>query len=317
MSIKNQRDKSSLHLNPIYGLAIAIGAVSSASIFIRFAQRDFPSLFIAAARLGIASLLLLPFFLRQDKTAFRNLVKKDFLFLGAAGLFLALHFASWIQSLEMTHVISSVVLVTTTPIWVSLISFFIFRERLNTVFYIGLVIAMAGVVVISSGDGFSLIPCMNVSSGKPCFSGTVITGNLLAIAGAICAAGYILCGKMVREKLNNLNYIFSVYLIASLVLLTVFMFLNKKPIEILRPEIGWVILVAIIPQLVGHSLINWSLGHLPASYVSLSLLGEPVGSTILALIFLREQPSVTQFTGAIVIVLGLLIATQIKGDQTF
>jgi drug/metabolite transporter (DMT)-like permease len=294
---------------------IAITAVSSASILIRFAQRDFPSLFIAAARLSIASLLLFPFFIKQVKSAFQKLGKRDYFFLGAAGLFLALHFASWIQSLEMTNVISSVVLVTTTPIWVSLISFFMFGERLNKLFYIGLVIAIAGVAIISSADGFSFFACMDVSTGKSCFSSSILAGNLLAIAGAICAAGYILCGKMVREKLNNLSYIFSVYLIASVFLVTAVLLFTREPIRIFRPEFGWVILVALIPQLIGHSLINWSLGHLPASYVSLSLLGEPVGSALLALVFLREQPSAMQFAGAIVIVLGLIIAAQPEGER--
>jgi drug/metabolite transporter (DMT)-like permease len=316
MSIKNMSEKSSHHLNPFLGLAIAIAAVSSASIMIRFAQRDFPTLFIASARLGIACLLLFPFFIRKDKSAFQSLTKRDFLTLGGAGLFLALHFASWIQSLEMTNVISSVVLVTTTPIWVSLISFFIFQERLNKLFYLGLVIAMTGVVIISAGEGYSFMACMDAAPSNPCLTSSNLGGNLLALTGAICAAGYILCGKMVRIKLDNLSYIFSVYLIASVVLITAALLFTSEKIMILRPEFGWVVLVAVIPQLIGHSLINWSLGHLPASYVSLSLLGEPVGSALLALVFLREQPSTLQFTGAFVIMLGLFIATKPVGEKT-
>jgi drug/metabolite transporter (DMT)-like permease len=316
MSIKKTHAKQFHHLNPILGLTIAIAAVSSASIMIRFAQRGFSSLFIASARLSIASLLLLPFYIQRDKSAFLSLIRKDYLYLGSAGLFLALHFASWIQSLEMTNVISSVVLVTTTPIWVSLISFFIFRERLNRLFYLGLVIAMAGVVVISAGDGVSFLPCMYDEPGETCLTSSSLAGNLLALTGAICAAGYILCGKMVRKKLDNLSYIFSVYMIASIVLITAVLLFTQEKIEILRPEIGWVILVAVIPQLIGHSLINWSLGHLPASYVSLSFLGEPVGSVLLALVFLQEQPSVIQTIGAIVIILGLILGTRPTGEIT-
>jgi drug/metabolite transporter (DMT)-like permease len=216
----------------------------------------------------------------------------------------------------MTNVISSVVLVTTTPIWVSLISFFIFQERLNKLFYLGLVIAMTGVVIISAGEGYSFMACMDAAPSNPCLTSSNLGGNLLALTGAICAAGYILCGKMVRIKLDNLSYIFSVYLIASVVLITAALLFTSEKIMILRPEFGWVVLVAVIPQLIGHSLINWSLGHLPASYVSLSLLGEPVGSALLALVFLREQPSTLQFTGAFVIMLGLFIATKPVGEKT-
>jgi len=316
MSIKNFREKLKIHLNPFFGLAIAIGAVSSASILIRFAQRDFSSIFIAAARMGIASLILLPYLIKHSRSAFWTLVKRDFLYLGAAGIFLALHFASWIQSLEMTNVISSVVLVTTTPIWVSLITYFVFHERLNKLIYIGLIVAMAGVVVISSGDGLSFISCTGALPGESCFSRSILVGNLLAVTGAICAAGYILCGKMVRQKLDNLSYISFVYLIASIVLIAAALAFSSKKIEIFKPEIGWVILVAILPQLIGHSMINWALGHLPASYVSLSLLGEPVGSALLAVVFLREQPSFMQFIGAIVIMLGLLIASHPVGKKS-
>lgn len=316
MSIKKTLEKHIHHINPFLGLTIAIAAISSASVMIRFAQRGFSSLFIASARLSIASLLLLPFFIRQDKSAIQSIKRKDFFYLGGAGLFLAMHFASWIQSLEMTNVISSVVLVTTTPIWVSLISFFVFRERLTRLFYLGLVIAMAGVVLISAGDGVSFLPCMNGTPENSCLSSESFTGNLLALSGAICAAGYILCGKMVREKLDNLSYIFLVYLIASVVLIISFLVVTREKIDILIPEFGWVALVAVIPQLIGHSLINWSLGHLPASYVSLSLLGEPVGSALLALMFLREQPSAMQTIGAIVIILGLIIATRLTSEKT-
>lgn len=315
MSIKNTLEKHIHHLNPYLGLAIAIAAVSSASIMIRFAQRDFPSLFIAAARLSIACLLLLPFFIRQDKSAILSLERKDYFYLGGAGLFLALHFASWIQSLEMTSVISSVVLVTTTPIWVSLISFYLFRERLNKIFYLGLIIAMAGVAIISVGDGYSLIPCKNAGLDNPCLTSSSLAGNLMALTGAVCAAGYILCGKMVREKLDNLSYVFLVYLVASMALITAWVLTQRNTPEIFRLEFGWVVLVAVIPQLIGHSMINWSLGHLPASYVSLSLLGEPVGSALLALVFLREQPSSMQIWGAIVIILGLFIATQPASEK--
>jgi drug/metabolite transporter (DMT)-like permease len=216
----------------------------------------------------------------------------------------------------MTNVISSVVLVTTTPIWVSLISFFIFRERLNRLFYLGLVIAMAGVVIISAGDGASFLPCMYDVPGETCLTSSSLAGNLLALTGAICAAGYILCGKLVRKKLDNLSYIFSVYMIASIVLITAVLLFTQDKLEILRPEFVWLILIAVIPQLIGHSLINWSLGHLPASYVSLSLLGEPVGSALLALVFLQEHPSVIQTIGAIVIILGLILGTRPTGEIT-
>lgn len=316
MSIKNTIKQYTHHLNPFLGLALAIAAVSSASIMIRVAQRNYSSMFIAAARLGIACFLLFPFFMKQDKSSIRSLKREDTLYLAGAGMFLALHFASWIQSLAMTNVISSVVLVTTTPIWVSLMSFFVFHERLNKLFYLGLAIATAGVVIISAGDYYSNLFRNDIAPDIQTLTSSSLTGNFLALAGAVCAAGYILCGKMVREKLDNLSYVFLVYLIASMALFVVWMLTGNEKVEIFRPEFGWVVLVAVIPQLIGHSLINWSLGHLPASYVSLSLLGEPLGSTLLALVFLREFPTPMQILGSIVIVLGLFMSTKPSGDKS-
>lgn len=305
-------------LDPAVGLVIAISAVSTASIFIRIAQGFFPSLFIAATRLGLASLFLLPFFIRQDKTSISRLSNREVVLLVISGIFLAMHFASWIKSLEITNVLSSVVLVTTTPIWVSLLSFWLYKERLKPVFYIGLVISFLGVVIIAAGDYFI--------NGKTLFSeaiklntlssGTSLAGNLLAIGGAIFAAGYIVCGKLLRKKLDNLTYVFLVYLCASIFLIFLLIVTHPMPVIVFQPAIGWVILIAIIPQLVGHSLINWSLGKLPASYVALSLLGEPVGSTVLAMFFLGEIPSDFQVMGSLLIITGLVLAVRPEVEKT-
>jgi drug/metabolite transporter (DMT)-like permease len=317
MSIKNSLEKFTKEINPITGLIIAIAAISTASVLIRFAQRGYSSLFIAAGRLSIASLVLLPFFLGHDKSAIKSLAKLDLLYLTGAGLFLALHFASWIRSLALTNVVSSVVLVTTTPIWVSLFSFFIFKEQLNRLFYIGLIVAFMGVTAIAfselcafSQSGFS---CQMPMSEE--LKGTSLQGNLLAILGAVCAAGYILCGKMVRDKLDNLSYVFIIYSIASIILIMAVIFKDQAHQEVSNPQFGWIILIALIPQLIGHSMINWSLGHLPASYVSLSLLGEPAGSTLLALVLLREYPTILQVIGSAVILLGLMVATNPAGTK--
>ena len=310
MSIKKNTKNFFSGLDPAIGLIIAITAVSTESILIRIAQKDYPSLFIAAARLGLASLFLLPFFIRQEKTSISRLGKRDIILLVISGIFLALHFASWIKSLEFTNVLSSVVLVTTTPIWVSLLSYLLYKERLKPVFYVGLVISFLGVVIIAAGDEFTRGRLLFTETIRlnTLLSGTSLAGNLLALIGAICAAGYIVCGKKLREKLDNLSYVFLVYLCASIFLIILLVVTNPLLPMVFHPAIGWVMLIAIIPQLVGHSLINWSLGKLPASYVALSLLGEPVGSTVLAMIILGEQPTVLQVAGSFMIITGLVLA---------
>lgn len=310
MSIMKHNKKAFQSVNPLIGLFIAIAAVSTASIFIRFAQTSYSSLTIAAFRLGISSLVLLPFFLAKSHKDIRSLNINDYGLLFLSGIFLSVHFASWIKSLEMTNVISSVVLVTTTPVWASLFALLFFREKLKGAFYIGLIISLAGGMIISVGDGCSvknfILDCQFMNTNPEGVS--INSGNLLALLGAICAAGYILCGKLLRPKLNNLTYVFLVYLIASILLFSGQIIFEGFEAVILRPEFIWIIFIALIPQLIGHSLINWALGHLPSSYVSLSLLGEPIGSTVLAALFLGELPSKVQIAGAVILILGIYVA---------
>lgn len=308
----NRLPQQKLKIEHLAGLGVAILAVSTASIMIRFAQATFSSLTIAAFRLGIASLALAPFYLKKKKRNLQPLSINDAIILMFSGVLLAAHFASWIKSLEMTNVISSVVLGTTTPIWVSLLSFILLNEKLKSIFYAGLLVSLTGVIVISLSDMCDIyqfkVTC-EVNSPH-IFSSDSAKGNLLALTGAFCAAGYILCGKKLRLKLTNLSYIFPVYVIASLLLIFGILILEEFPIRIIQLNFIWIVLIAIIPQLVGHSLINWSLGHFPASYVSLALLGEPVGSALLALIFLGDKPMMLQILGSIMVLLGIIIASR-------
>lgn len=300
-----------IQFNAVARLLAAVSAVSTASIFIRFAQKTYTSLFIAAGRLGIASLILLPFFVVKWKSVRGKINKGDIRLLILSGVFLAAHFASWIKSLELTNVNSSVVLVTTTPLWVSLFSFFLFHERLGRRFYIGLTIAFCGVVLILIGGACSF---GRVSAG--CLSEQIsvnaipiFRGNLLAVIGAVSAAVYILCGKKVRKNIDNLSYVFIVYSIASIILTVLCFNLERGKTPSLNSDFLWIVLLAVIPQLIGHTMINKSLGYLPASYVSLSLLGEPVGATLLAVAILGEIPSGLQILGSVIVLSGLLLAT--------
>lgn len=312
MSIKKNNPLPICSVNPSLGLLVAISAVSTASIFIRFAQGAYPSIVIAVFRLGLSSLILLPIYILKSNRTFQRLSGKEIFLIFISGFFLAAHFASWIYSLEMTNVLSSVVLVTTTPVWVSLFSFLLLKERLSSTFYLGLLVSLLGVIIISAGS-----ICNYNKSGLNCPVNQILSGgddglagNLLALLGAVFAAGYILCGKRLRPKINNLSYIFLVYSTASVFLIFSAILTGNMEEEFFRPEFKWLILLALIPQLIGHSLLNLSLGHLPASYVSISLLGEPVGSAILAYLILDEMPTVIQIAGAILVIAGIYTAVR-------
>jgi len=283
-------------------LPLAILAISTASIFIRFAQESMSSLVIATYRLTFASLILMPFMIGKTIRSLKDLGNKEYLLLAASGLFLAMHFLVWIVSLEYTSIVASVVLVTTTPIWVSIFSPYFTGDKPSRKFWLGLIVAMAGVIVISfAGNSDSNGFRVDIFDQR-------LLGNGLALLGAVCAAFYVLIGKIMRNTLDNPVYTFSVYSTASIALLSATILLPTQSLAIQSSDLGWLLLLALIPQLIGHSLINRFLGSLPAHEVSLFLLGEPVGSALLAMVLLQEIPTLIEVTGSVIILIGIIIA---------
>ena len=295
-------------------LLIAIIAISSASLLIRSAQQTFSSLFIAAARLLIAGVFLTPIQFKKKIQELRNFHLAGWLSIFLSSIFLAFHFIFWISSLETTSVISSVVLVTTTPIWVALLSPYLLDEKLTKQFYLGLLIAFFGIIALVMSSVCSIgAQALICNFQDELFQNSALFGSMLALFGALCAAGYVLSGKKIRKDISNMTYVTIVYLIAGSICLLIFMFNQSGPfINVKLNEWMSLLLIAVVPQLIGHSLINAALGYLPAAHVSLALLGEPVGSSILTFVIFNEVPSVVEGFGAVVIILGIYTAMKKK-----
>jgi drug/metabolite transporter (DMT)-like permease len=280
-------------------LLVGILAVSTASIFIRYAQPGAPSLTIAAGRLALAALLLAPLTLARHRTELARLTARQLGLALLAGAFLAAHFALWITSLERTSVASSVVLVTTTPLWVGLLAPLFLRERLTRRVAIGILLALAGGVTVGLGDagaGAATAP-----------HGGALLGDLMALAGAWMMAGNLMVGRRLRADLGLVPYISVVYGAAAVILLLLMAaagqsFLGLSPMTCL-----WIALLALVPQLLGHTSFNWALRYLPASLVAVALLGEPVGSSALAWALLREVPGPVTLGGAVLILAGIAV----------
>ncbi len=276
----------------ITAVILGVIAVSFASILIRFI--DVPPLIVAFYRLFVTTLILTPVFLIREKQ--KDSIKSHPFYFGLSGLFLALHFYLWISSLSYTSVSSSVILVSLHPIFVSLYSHFLLKERISPGTAAGIFIALVGVVIISAGDH---------SRGS-----NVLLGDLLALGGAVMMAGYLLVGRHLRRQFTTLNYTFWVYGTASLVLLLLALLL-KAPLYPYTSRVYLVfLLLAVIPTLMGHSVFNWALDKVPVALVSTIILGEPVGATLLAWIFLQEPPTLFTFGGGFFILLGLFLTVR-------
>jgi drug/metabolite transporter (DMT)-like permease len=302
--------KKSPPISPRVAIVFGILAVSVASILIRFTQDQVSSIVIAAYRLGGATLVLAPIALLRHRSLLRGLSRRD-LGLGLlSGLFLAVHFITWITSLEYTSVASSVVLVTTTPLWVALLSPLVLKESITKAVTVGLVVALFGTVVIGLGDVCELGPGVVCPPLSTFIAGEAFLGDMLALAGAITAAGYVIIGRSLRAKLPLVPYVFLVYGAAAVILVALALASGDQTTGFSLEIYLLLALLALVPQLLGHSTFNWALGYLPAAYVAVTLLGEPIGSTILAYFLLGEVPGVITLFGAILVFGGILIASK-------
>jgi drug/metabolite transporter (DMT)-like permease len=308
--------KKSPIIPPRIAIIFGILAVSVASILIRYAQADVSSIVIAAYRLGISTLVLTPIALFRHRTALRQLSKRDLLMGVLSGVFLALHFATWITSLEYTMVASSVVMVTTTPLWVALLSSITIKEPISRFVAFGMVVALLGTVLIGLGDECSFNAGLQCPPLSTFINGDAFFGDLLALAGAWTAAGYVLIGRRLRSKLSLIPYIFLVYGAAAVVLIGMALTSGEQIMGFPVETVIFLVLLALVPQLLGHSTFNWALGYLPAAYVAVTLLGEPIGSTVLAYLLLDEVPGVITLFGAILIFGGILIASKSDNNRS-
>jgi len=292
------------------GLIGGILAVSTASILIKFAQESAPSLVIAAYRLTIASLVLAPVAVGRKRGELRGLSGPDLRLALLSGTFLALHFASWISSLEFTSVASSVVLVTTTPLWVALLSPLVLHERISRAIIVGMVLALAGGILVGVSDSCSWNGGISCPSLGDFVRGEAFLGNFLALFGAWMAAGYILVGRRLRVHMSLIAYIFIVYGMAAVVEIVIMLGAGLPAFGYPAQVYVLMILLALVPQLIGHSTFNWALGYLPASFVSIALLGEPIGSIILAYVILDQAPGALNLIGCALILAGIFIASR-------
>jgi drug/metabolite transporter (DMT)-like permease len=294
-------------VNAYFLVLIGILSVSTAAILIRLAQRSAGSLSIATWRLIFASILawMMVLFSRKQVQVPKGGIGLLFL----AGLALAIHFASWISSLEYTSITSSTVLVNTVPLWVALVSPVVLKEKVHKAFYLGLALALAGGLIIASGSA-----CSFENGSLQCRFESVLTGRdprlgmSLALLGAVMAAAYFVIGRKVGAGMDTFVYTAVVYSIAAS-FLVVFTFTSGQALGGFEAR-TWLLLfaMAVIPQTFGHSMLNYALKFLPAMFVSLALLGEPIGTTILAIFLLKETPSLSEVIGGALILIGIFYA---------
>lgn len=281
----------------LVGLVVAIIAISTGAILVRLSNA--PSSVAAFYRVLFTTLPLIPVAIWRYQSSFRALTRWQFGGAVLAGLALALHFAAWFESLEWTSVAASVTLVQSQPLFVALGAWLVLNEQLTRQVVTGIGIAIVGMVAISLGDlaGGAVGP-------------NPLLGNSLALVGAVMMAGYVLAGRSLRQQIPLIPYVVVVYSVAAVGLFAVVL-LGSEPLTG-YPAREWLIFIglAVGPGLFGHTVINWALGYLDSSLVSVSLLGEPVGAAILAVVLFTEIPTAATVFGGAVVLAGIYLTAQ-------
>ncbi len=272
---------------PFLVLGIALLAVSHGAIFARLAEAE--SLAIAAWRMGLAALVVVPFAFGARHEA-RRAPGRAFVLAAASGLFLALHFATWIASLERTTIARSVLLVSTAPIWVAVIQFVLGRRVPARPMVLALMLATGGAVVVSSAG---IGPQVSIA------------GDLLAVAGGVAMAGYLLLSRESQSALPFRAYLAVAYGSAA-ALLWLAMGFTGTPAVGYGAGTWWALAgMALVSQLVGHSGYNWSLRHLSPLFVAVVLIGEPVLASLLGWWLIGEQLDWRTAAGGVLILAGI------------
>lgn len=293
MSTRPPLDDSEKAWVPWAVLWAGVLAASVSAILIRYAE-DASGIAISFWRSAAGSLVLLPFAVR----GLRRMEARDYLLPVVAGVFLAVHFATWITSVNLTTVASSVLLVSTTPIFVAIAARWIFDERLGTMGWSGIALALLGTALVAGLD----------------FGGSSFDGNALALIGGITVAGYGLAGRVSRQKLGILEYAVVTYGAAAAVLLIVAVPMGEE-LTGYGAQTWWAIGGLIVgPQLLGHTFINFALRAIDATRVSITIMAEPVIAILLAYFLFQETPSWLAYPGGLAILAGIYLVTAVRRE---
>ena len=288
---------------PYIALFISVVSVSFAAIFIISISESVSPLSISFYRLFFTFLLISPVVLLRKK--FREelcgLSRTNFLIMGGIGIILALHFALWVTSLDYTSVASSVILVTAHPVLVAPVAHYFLKEKLSLINITGICLSLFGVAILVLGN-YDLGP-LTIDS---------LQGNILAILGGVAAGLYILGGRKMRKTVSVASYAFVVYAVGAIVLFVICLSFNASMINLSLKDYEIILLMAIVSGIFGHTFYNWSLGHIRASIASVVLLGEPIGSTLLAyaIPWIQQIPSKYTLVGGFFILFGIYLTSK-------
>ncbi|GAB3682436.1 DMT family transporter [Salinarchaeum chitinilyticum] len=298
-------------------LAVAVFGVAWSAILVRWS--DAPSDAIAFYRVLFTLLAVGPLALARHREEFGRISRRDLVVAGVAGVALAVHFVAWFESLAWTSVAASVTLVQTQPVFVAIGAALALGERVDRRTVLGILLAVSGAALLTVVQSGASVPA----------GGSAVVGAVLAVTGAIAGAGYVLAGRSLRQRISILPYVSVVYAACVCTLCVVVAIDGGAMLDLLvngratdsgtavvdggafvgYPAEEWLLFgaMALGPGLLGHTVVNWTLEHLRSTVVSVALLGEPVGATLLGVVLLGEIVGVGTVLAMGVVLAGIYV----------
>ncbi|STX10411.1 Predicted permease, DMT superfamily [Kurthia zopfii] len=276
---------------PLLVIFIGVLSVSASAIFVKLSTAESGT--IAFYRMFLSVLIMLPLFLKNNLHELKEIRSRDWVFSTIAGILLAFHFILWFESLRYTSVASSTVLVTLQPLFAIFGTYFFFKEKITLKSVLAMIIAIGGSFLISWGD-FQV-------------GGTAFYGDILALIACALVTGYMLFGQDLRRRIGLTTYTIIVYTVSA-VTLAIYMLVKGESFTTDDPMNWlWFLLLAIVPNLLGHNLFNWALKYVSANTISIAILFEPVGASIMAFLVFGEVLISSQYIGGAIVIIGILL----------
>jgi drug/metabolite transporter (DMT)-like permease len=287
-------------VSPLLILAFAVLAVAHGAIFVRLASAA-PPLAIAAWRLTLASAIVLPIVLSAQRGAFHGVGARDLLLTIGAGGLLAAHFATWISSLQYTSISNSVLLVSTAPAWVAVIGGLSGTVKLSRLMTIAILLSLVGSAIIASGS---------LAIGRE-----TLSGDLLALVGAVCMGAYLLTAQRAQRSLSFGAYVVLVY-VSTAAWLWIAALASGTRMTGFETRTWWALAgIALVSQVIGHSGYNFSLRQLKPEFVAVTLLGEPIVASLLGLVLFGEPVRGATLAGGVLVLAAILLAAKAQRTE--
>lgn len=284
--------------SPEWVLAMAVCAVGSGSIFARLA--DAPAWVVSFWRCALAAVVMAPLAAPHLRRVVGELGRRGLVAFAGAGFFLALHFATWIASLDYTSVASSVLLVNTNPLWVGLLSPLVTRDRIGRPLVFAIVLSLMGTAAIAVADGW----------GGGAEASRALHGDALALAGAVAGSLYLLLTRRISARVPLPCFVVLCHGSAALFLLAAVLVTGTSLADYPGETWLWLVCCAVFPQLLGHASVNWVLARRSAAMVSVALTGEPIAATFLAWAVLGERPAWALLPGGALVIAAVVVASR-------